>query len=97
MSIDIEKLTERTTSEIFPNIIIPNPNDSVPVIVKSLEKGDMQLIVEYQGKRKVVARISESALNVDKLIRVVGNVTYCKDSNSKFNITDVAMYLNCIV
>jgi len=62
MSIDIEKLTERTASEKFPNIVITMPNDNLPVVIKSLEEGDMQLIVEFQGKRKVVARISESAL-----------------------------------
>lgn len=97
MSIDIEKLTERTTSETFPNIIISNPNDSVPVIIKSLEEGDMQLIVEFQGKRKVVAKISESALNIDKLLRVVGSIIYCMSISERIEITDVATYLNCIV
>ena len=97
MSIDIEELTERKASETFPNIVIPIPNDNIPVVIKSLEKGDMQLIVEFKGKRKVVARISESALNIDKLIRTVGEVTYCSNSGSSVEVRDVTTYLNCIV
>lgn len=97
MSIDIEKLTERTASETFPNIVITMPNDNVPVVIKSLEEGDMQLIVEFQGKRKVVARISESALNIDKLIRTVGFVNYCSSKESSVEVADVTTYLNCIV
>lgn len=97
MSIDIEKLTERTASEKFPNIVITMPNDNLPVVIKSLEKGDMQLIVEFQGKRKVVARISESALNIDKLIRTVGLVNYCSSKKSSVEVADVTTYLNCIV
>lgn len=97
MSIDIEKLTERTASETFPNVVITMPNDNVPVVIKSLEEGDMQLIVEFQGKRKVVARISESALNIDKLIRTVGLVNYCSSSESSVEVADITTYLNCIV
>ena len=97
MSIDIEKLTERTASETFPNIVITTPNDNIPVVIKSLEEGDMQLIVEFQGKRKVVARISESALNIDKLIRTVGLVNYCSSNESSVEVADITTYLNCIV
>ena len=97
MSIDIEKLTERTASETFPNVVITMPNDNVPVVIKSLEEGDMQLIVEFQGKRKVVARISESALNIDKLIRTVGLVNYCSSNESSVEVADITTYLNCIV
>lgn len=97
MSIDIEKLTERTASETFPNVVITMPNDNVPVVIKSLEEGDMQLIVEFQGKRKVVARISESALNIDKLIRTVGLVNYCSSNESSVEVANITTYLNCIV
>lgn len=97
MSINIEELTSRKTSETFPNIVITKPNENIPVVVRSLEEGDMQLIIEYKGKRKVVARISPSALNVDKLLRTAGSITYHKDENQHFEITDVSMYLGCLV
>lgn len=97
MSINIEELTSRKTSESFPNIVITKPNENMPVVVRALEEGDMQLIIEYQGKRKVVAKISPSALNIDKLLRTTGEITYQKDENQKYDITDVSMYLSCLV
>ena len=96
MSINIEELTERKTSETFPNIVITNPNDTVPVVVRTLLKGDMQLIVEFKGKRKVVANISPSAFNIDKLLRTVGTLQYSIATNSTIPIDDVSTYLSCL-
>lgn len=97
MSIDIKELTDRKTSESFPNILLRKPNENVPVIVRSLEKGDMQLIVEYKGQRKAVANISPSALNIDKLLRATGDVCYRVSPEEEHTITDVPMYLSCLV
>lgn len=96
MSIDIQELTERKTSERFPNVLIKTPNETLPVVVRTLEKGDMQLIVEFNGRRKVVAEISQSAYNIDKLIRTVGNISYRKDSNQVFDVGDIVTYLSCV-
>lgn len=96
MSIDIQELTERKTSERFPNVLIKTPNETLPVVVRTLEKGDMQLIVEFNGRRKVVAEISPSAYNIDKLIRTVGNISYRKDANQACDIGDIVTYLSCV-
>lgn len=96
MSIDIQELTERKTSERFPNVLIKTPNETLPVVVRTLEKGDMQLIVEFNGRRKVVDEISQSAYNIDKLIRTVGNISYRKDSNQVFDVGDIVTYLSCV-
>lgn len=94
--IDIKELTERKTQESFPNILILNPNETVPVVVRTLEKGDMQLIMEYNGARKVVAKISKSAYNVHKLLRVLGSIDYYIGPNAGITISTVADYLSCI-
>ena len=94
--IDIKELTERKTQESFPNILITNPNEAVPVVVRTLEKGDMQLIMEYNGARKVVAKISRSALNVHKLIRVLNSVEYFIAPGSSITINEISDYLSCI-
>lgn len=95
--IDIEKLTERRTSEEFPNIVITNPNDTVPVVIRTMEKGDMQLIVEFNGKRKVVARINPSAINVDRMLRTVNGLQYNVSPNISIPINNIVDYLSCIV
>lgn len=97
MSINIEELTSRKTSEVFPNVVISNPNQTVPVVVRSLEKGDMQLIVEYQGKRKVVAKISPSANNIDKLLRTSKVIRYQISTDYSIDVGDIATYLSCVI
>lgn len=93
MSINIQELTERKTSESFPNVLILTPNETLPVIVRTLEKGDMQLIVEFNGKRKVVAKISPSAYNVDRLIRTLGTISYRRSVEDMVEISDIETYL----
>jgi hypothetical protein len=93
MSINIQELTERKTSESFPNVLILTPNETLPVIVRTLEKGDMQLIVEFNGKRKVVAKISPSAYNVDRLIRTLGTISYRRSVEDVVEISDIETYL----
>lgn len=93
MSINIQELTERKTSESFPNVLILTPNETLPVIVRTLEKGDMQLIVEFNGKRKVVANISPSAYNVDRLIRTLGTISYRRSVEDVVEISDIETYL----
>lgn len=93
MSINIQELTERKTSESFPNMLVLTPNETLPVIVRTLEKGDMQLIVEFNGKRKVVAKISPSAYNVDRLIRTLGTIFYRRSVEDAVEISDIETYL----
>lgn len=93
MSINIQELTERKTSESFPNVLILTPNETLPVIVRTLEKGDMQLIVEFNGKRKVVAKISQSAYNIDRLIRTLGTISYRRSAEDTVEISNIETYL----
>lgn len=96
MSINIEQVTERRTDEQFPNVVIPTPNDTLVVVIPTLEKGDMQLITEFKGKRKVLARISQSAYNIDRLLRTVGNLQYRLSAEKEVEIKDISSYLSCI-
>ena len=96
MSINLEELTSRKTSETYPNIVITQPNDTVPVVVKTLEEGDMQLIIEWNGRRKVVARISPSAYNINKLLRTTNSIFYNLGSGSMVELTDIETYLSCV-
>lgn len=99
MSINLEELTSRKTEETYPNIVImlTGPNDTVPVVVKTLMEGDMQLIIEYNGRRKCVARISKSAINIDRLLRTTGNIFLNFGGEKRIEITDIETYLSCVI
>ena len=94
--IDIEKLTSRKSLEKFPNYFLDKPNDTIPVIVQSLEPGEYQLITEAGGKRKVIAKISKSAYNVDRLLRCTGSLIYRKSSEESFKLSSVTDYLELV-
>ena len=96
MSFSIEELTERKSQETYPNLVILSPNETVPVIVRSLEKGEMQVIVSFNDKRKVVARISESAHNINRLLRTCGALEFYKSESETYRINTVEDYLNCV-
>lgn len=94
--IDIESLTSRRSSEVFPNFLVNNPNDTIPLIVPSLEMGDYQLIIDLNGNRKVIARISLSAYNVDRLIRCTGSLIYRQSSEVSHVLLNVEKYLEVV-
>lgn len=96
-TINLDELTARKTSEKYPNLMLCSPNDTVPVVVKNLQEGDMQLIAEWNGKRKVLAYISPSAYNVSMLLRTTGLLKYNMGENVGIDITDVETYLSCVV
>lgn len=94
--IDIQKLVSQQISQTYPNIVITTPNQTLPVIVRCLEKGDMQLIIEMNGMRKAVSPISPSAYNINMLLRSQSKLTYNKSPDESFEIHSVEEYLNCI-
>lgn len=96
MTIDVQDLVSRKTEETYPNFLILHPNDTIPVVIRSLEEGELQLIVEFKGTRKCVARISPSALNVDRLLRTVGSVEYVIGKGISTTLNCVEEYLGCV-
>ena len=94
--IDIEGLVARRTEENFPYFLITHPNDTLHPVTRSLEQGDVQLVVEYKGVRKCVARMSRSAYNVDKLLRTTGPIEYVIAEGVSTTISSVEEYLGCV-
>lgn len=96
MSINIQDLTSTKVGESFPNVLITKPNETLPVIARCLEKGDMQLMCEHNGVRKCVAKISPSAINIDWLLRTCGSIEYVMGEGVSTTISDVESYLWCL-
>lgn len=91
--LNVYDFTKRTTEEVFPYITVLEPNNTLPLIVGILTEGDMPLVVEMKGKRKVVARIDKSAYNIDKLLRTNGSLNYHKSSDDVLLIENIKEYM----
>lgn len=91
--IDIQELTQRKTSASYPNVLIPTLTVAIPVVIRTLEKGDMQLVVQHDGKEKVVTTMSPSALNIDKLLRTTSSLVYRKSESESIELNTVQDYL----
>lgn len=71
-------------------------NPTYPLVVGLLEEGELQVIAEYKGQRRVIANISESAYNVDKLLRTHGELKYVTETGESYPIKSVIDYLEVI-
>ena len=79
--------------EEFPNIVIADANDTTPLVAGLLEKGTMALICAVDKKRKVVGHISESAYNIDRILRTHGDVTLNQSVSNRVRIHSVREYM----
>ena len=93
---NVEELTSSKVQRRFPNVKISNPNVTVPVVVQSLLPGDMQLVVELKGKEKVVKTISPSAMNMNNILRTVGEFTYFVSDGVAVQINNIEEYLKLV-
>lgn len=71
----------------YPSVQIEsNDIDALPVIMESLEPGDVSIIFEYEGKYNVAnKKISRSALTLAKLLKVY-KFTLLINSSQRFPI-----------
>lgn len=68
--LDVDALRSNTISMPYPHIKITDLNKCVPVVVSALDEGELPLVGTLNGVTKIVKKISNSALNIQKLIRV---------------------------
>lgn len=81
-TLDVDDLVANKSSLRLPYFIMPEINDTLPLIVGLLEPGKVQLVATYNGQQRVVGSISKSAYNVDKILRTQNNLTYVDKKGS---------------
>lgn len=89
--------SNKFVKEQYPNITLPEVNQTTPLIVKLLEPGEIPLIGILNDVKKVIAKISDSAYNVDKLLRTHSEVVFNKSKDESYDIASVLDYLEVIV
>ena len=95
MTLDVEAFSARKVSLSKPYLEITNLTDVTPLVVNSLEEGTMSLVATYQGTTRVLKKISLSAYNADKLIRINSKLIVHTDTCDK-TIDKVTDYLEVI-
>lgn len=96
-TLDIQSFRSQKVQSKFPCVMLRNLNETTPLVVSMLEEGDLPLLAEYKGQKRIVKNISDSAYNIDKLIRTHGDLTYFESEDSVREIATVREYLEVIV
>lgn len=69
IKVDIDKFSSNSIKREYPYLELTSFNETLPLVIESLEQGDMQVLATHKGITKVICKISKSAYNIDKLLR----------------------------
>ncbi len=96
VEIDIDKFKNSRVQREYPYVELTSFNETLPLVIESLEQGDMQIQATHKGVTKVVCKISKSAYNIDKLLRTGQSLILHRDDSSCTNIEKITDYLEVI-
>lgn len=66
----------------YPHLMADGLTDALTVVIDVLKKGDLPLLVDYQGTTYHVADIDRSPLNISKLLRLTQLTLYRSETDS---------------
>ena len=95
-ALDIQDFRSKQIQLKYPCVLITDLNATTPLVVGQLEAGDIPLIAEYNNVKRVVCNISNSAYNIDKLLRTHEGIQYLQSESSFKDITNIRDYLEVI-
>lgn len=92
--LDVQSFSKRYVNDEHPALIITKPSNAcVPVLQNCLYHGNLPLIIERNGERKLIRRMSESAYNVQALLLVCSGILYVDKDDKEHIINTVEDYL----
>jgi hypothetical protein len=93
--LNVEEFSKRYVDKKYPHIVLTSINDALPLTISDgLLPGELPLHVRMNGVQKQVREISESAFNIERLLRVVGgNILYVKSETEEHVVQRVADYI----
>jgi hypothetical protein len=90
--IDPDNFKSKSVSTPYPHIKIVELNIATKLVVDSLDEGDMPLLATYKGETKIIKSISNSAININRLLKVNDlDVVFSKDNI--YNIQNILDYM----
>lgn len=94
--LDLKKFDVPKVSVNYPNFYINAISNASVVVFQLLDEGEVPLIVEHKGERRIVKRISLSAYNMSRLLRIHDKVCFCVSEENTVEVTDVETYMEVI-
>lgn len=92
--LDIETFNKHYVDAEYPALLITNPTQAlVPVLKSCLYNGDLPVIVEFNGTRKLMRKMAESAYNVLSLLNVCSGIVYIDQNGESHTINRIEDYL----
>lgn len=96
ITLDVDKFSSRESSLSYPYFELGDLNDVTPLVVGVLDNGDIPLVGQYKGVTKILRRVSSSAFNVSKLLRIQLSVTYHKSETESYPLRNILDYLEVV-
>ena len=95
-SLNVDEFSQRRTQIKYPNITLLDVNPTTPLVRTLVEVGDIPIHGKYNGKTVVVGRMSNSAYNIDKLLRTHGTLIYSTSEETSYEINSIKDYLEVV-
>lgn len=94
--VDIDDFKKNKVIRGYPYIELSAFNETLPLVLSSLESGDMQLQATHKGVTKIVGSISRSAYNIDRLLRTNQQIQIWLNEGQCVQIKSVQDYLEVV-
>lgn len=96
--INVSEFVSERVSVDYPCFVFKEGNDPLVVMYNNLQAGDIPLIFDTGQVRKTFPkRISGSAYNIQKLLRVLSKLYYYNEKGECFEIRSPIDYLEAVI
>ena len=92
-TLDVEEFSKRYSTAMYPRFELVRLNDTTPLVVSLLEQGGVPLIGVYKGERRIIGTVSNSAYNVNKILKTHGSLWYYKTKDNFREVGYIEDYL----
>ena len=96
VELDVKSFSQRKVPLAYPNIELGEIDVTSAIVIELLEQGEIPIIGEYSGDKRILKRISASAYNIEKLLRVHPLIRYRQSSERTLEVRSVLDYLEVI-
>lgn len=94
--VDVNSFRNNKVVRTYPYIEILEFNDTLPLVLQTMESGRVQIQATHKGVTKIVGSISHSAYNIDKLLRTNQKIQLWLTKDKCVQISSVQEYLEVI-
>lgn len=96
VTLDVDGFSSRKSKIEYPYVEVVDINETLPLVVKALESGDIPLVGNYKGVTRMISKIDATAFNLDKILRTQGLILYHKSEDEQIEIRSIVDYLEVV-